>query len=99
MQAFWQPEFVRHFRSADKKFAEEPETLSSCLSKVNETTTDFLKRVPDGVPYTRRIYEMQKFLLGSLRDANLVGTYSTMWENCIYLKGYDHPETVRLANL
>lgn len=40
---------------------------------------------------------MQGYLLGALRDASFVGSYSNWHDNAVYKLGYDHPETIRLA--
>jgi RNA-dependent RNA polymerase len=44
-----------------------------------------------------KVFEMQPFLLGSLRDTSAVGQYSTMHDNAIYHLGYANPRTIRLA--
>ncbi len=99
MQVFWHPGFVANFRSADKRFADEPASLASCLHKVNESVQSFRERVPRTTPYKEQILEMQSYLLGSLKNASLVGTYNKFWEWSIFKNGYDHDETLRLAYL
>jgi RNA-dependent RNA polymerase len=44
-----------------------------------------------------KIYQVQKWLLGAVRDTTLVGKYSTFHEIATYLHGYDHPDTIRMA--
>jgi hypothetical protein len=41
--------------------------------------------------------ELQKYLLGSLRDASTVGIYSGYHDNSIVERGYANPRTVKLA--
>ncbi|KAI0706226.1 RNA dependent RNA polymerase-domain-containing protein [Cytidiella melzeri] len=97
MSAYWEPSLLEHFKCADKSFAKEPASVSEYVSKAIETAEDFRIRVPPDTSIPRQISELQSFLLAQLRDPAVVGTYSTYWENSIYVNGYDHPETVRLA--
>ena len=99
MCAFWQPEIVRDFKSACPEFADPPSNLQDYLAKTNETVNEFLARVPKEVPYHTKIAHLQSYLLGRLKDASLVGTYSGFWESSLYENGYSHLETVRLAYL
>lgn len=86
---------VTPFQNADPSFATEPADLSACFMKVNETVTEFLSRVPDdGEEWTR---EIQRYLLGSLRDPAIVGTYSSLWENAVYQYGYQSEDAKLMA--
>ncbi|KAL4244292.1 RNA-dependent RNA polymerase [Abortiporus biennis] len=99
MQAFWSPKFVAKFKSAPSSFADRPADLDKYLSKNNERAADFLQRAPqDGNP-SKFIYELQDFLLASLRNSAMVGKYSVMWEKSVYQNGYRTEETKRLAYL
>ena len=40
--------------------------------------------------------EFQSVLLSGLRDRK-IGKYSTLHDNAVFVYGYDHPETLRLA--
>lgn len=97
MEAYWDPEFVDPFKPADKHYADPPAALVDCLSKVNSISgSDFREQIAY-LPPSKRVPALQKYLLAALRDASLVGKYSTLWTNSIYLNGYHHSETVRLA--
>ncbi|KAI0344209.1 hypothetical protein BDW22DRAFT_1392606 [Trametopsis cervina] len=97
MSAYWQPELVASFNSADKMFADEPKAVSDYIVKTQESGREFLERVPPHAPLLYRITELQKYLLAPLKEGSMAGLYSTWWENSIYMNGYDHPETIRLA--
>ncbi|KAH9939845.1 RNA dependent RNA polymerase-domain-containing protein [Amylocystis lapponica] len=98
MTAFWQPEIVDNFENADPKYAVEPVEVQACLVKNTETVAQFMERVSH-VAIDDRIREVQKYMLGPLKDPSLVGRYSTWWENSTYVHGYRHPKTVFLAYL
>lgn len=95
VQVFWNPSIVRDFRSADKKYATEPESVRDTLEKVDIPVKDFLRQTKNNK--FDEIAALQSHLLGSLRNPSLVGTYSTYWENSIYTRGYFHEDTIRLA--
>lgn len=96
MTAYWQPELLKDFKPADKSFAREPKELSSCIRKAHETVETFLN---SSRPLALQISAVQTYLLGNLQNVSLVGTYSTFWEQSLYVNGYSHPETIRLAYL
>jgi RNA-dependent RNA polymerase len=98
MSVFWQPELVEHFKSADKRFAKESEEASRCITKEHESAENFLARV-SGSSYLHQISEVQTYLLAPLTNPSAVGKYSTYWENSIYMNGYQHSETIRLAQM
>ena len=97
MSAYWQPELLEGFKPADKSFATEPESLSKCIRRENESVEAFLSRTR--LQPAARISDMQTYLLGNLNNVSLVGRYSNFWENSVYVNGYAHPETIRLAYL
>ncbi|KAF9812816.1 hypothetical protein IEO21_05963 [Rhodonia placenta] len=97
MEAFWNPALVEGFRNAETKFLNEPKNVEKCLVKNTETVAQFLSRNPLSTDKDIMQPEIQKYLLGSLRDSSMVGTYSTWWENAIYRYGYQHNRTVFLA--
>lgn len=99
MSVFWQPELVQHFKSADKRFAKESEGAARCITKEHESAQSFLARVPAESSYLHQISEVQTYLLAPLSNPSIVGKYSTYWENSIYMNGYQHSETIRLAQM
>ena len=97
MSAYWQPELVNDFKSADKSFATEPDTVANCITKASMTVTKFCSQ--SSASQAEEIGRLQTHLLGNLKITALPGVYSTYWENSLYSKGYAHPETIRLAYL
>lgn len=96
MNLIWQPEIVSTFRNAPSFFATPPPDLGKSFSQNNETVAGMLERL-EGSDVHRKTYEIQKFLLGALRNTSVVGTYSTYHDNAVYKLGYAHEETIRLA--
>jgi hypothetical protein len=92
----WTPKIVEAFTNADEKYSIEPEGLDRCFSRDNEKVDAFLQRFACQPP-EEKVFAMQQFLLGSLRDTSAVGVYSIMHDNAIHSLGYSHPRTVRLA--
>ncbi|EGO05196.1 hypothetical protein SERLA73DRAFT_68825 [Serpula lacrymans var. lacrymans S7.3] len=93
--AIWQKEIVSPFKNADLKYSHPPADLPAQFSKNNVIVSDFLRCYPSSS--SSYFPELQKFLLGAIRDTSSVGKYSNFHDNAIYTKGYDHPETIRLA--
>ncbi|TCD71443.1 hypothetical protein EIP91_010149 [Steccherinum ochraceum] len=97
MFAYWTPELVQHFKEADPSLAIKPPDLDTYLVKPKETVEEFLSRAPAD-PHLY-ITELQKHLLSGLRNTEIVGRLSGMWETSMYMNGYNHPDTVQLAYL
>ena len=97
MEAFWQPTLVQKFRPADKEFADEPAELAGRLKVGTESVQEFEKRMM-GASTETRIFELQRYLLGALHNPDLVGVYSNMWEDAVFMHGYDSKEAMLLAN-
>ncbi len=94
--AIWQPEIVNAFKNADPKYADPPADLKEQFSKNNETVAEFQARL-QGSDEAVQIRERQRYLLGPLRDPSIVGQYSNMHDCAVYMKGYQHPDSIRLA--
>lgn len=100
VSVIWQPEIVAHFKNADPSFADPPADIEENFVKNTESVVEFLHRVPPSSPTSdSSIYvrELQRFLLGALRNQTVVGQYSKMHDVAVYTLGYAHPETKRLA--
>jgi len=97
VECIWQPEIVEAFCNADPKFADEPAGLMASFKRENETVAHFLKRVPEKMPQQDRMHEYQSILMAPLLNNFVVGMYSMMHDNSMYVRGYDHPDTIRLA--
>lgn len=98
VEAVWDPEITGPFRNADPKFADPPPDLMKNFKKQNETVEEFLKRTAKMSP-EQHMEALQTILLGALHDPSVVGIYSCMHDNSIYVRGYAHPETERLGNM
>lgn len=92
----WAPTLVLPFQNANEKLGSEPPGLDRGFTRDQEKGRGFLERT-GGWESSKRVQAMQVYLLGALRDASLVGKYSSMHVNAIYKYGYNHPRTVKLA--
>ncbi|KAJ6590543.1 RNA dependent RNA polymerase-domain-containing protein [Mycena vulgaris] len=92
----WDKEIVDAFVNPPEKFSIEPQGVNACFTRDDTTVAKFLadnaRKSPEG-----KAAELQKYLLGSLRDASAVGLYSSFHDNSILTKGYDNHRTVKLA--
>ncbi|KAG7449112.1 uncharacterized protein BT62DRAFT_1073637 [Guyanagaster necrorhizus] len=98
----FEPELVTHFVNPPFALSLPPYDLKEkCFGRTtNERVADFLVRVPRKTVSTiTYIHEVQEFLLRGLTDISVVGAYSNMHDVLAYTKGYDHPETLRLAHM
>ena len=94
----WQPEIVEFFRNADPSFADPPKDIQDKFVKNTETVDEFLQRVPSDSANTKaRTREIQRYTLGALKDWSIVGKYSKMHDYAVYMLGYSHEESIRLA--
>ncbi|GLB39244.1 putative RNA-dependent RNA polymerase [Lyophyllum shimeji] len=93
----WALEFVEPFKNADEKYSKEPDGLNNCFTSAgNEKVGDFLERT-SALSALDQTSEIQKYLLGALRDTSMVGKYSTMHDHAVYSLGYGNPRTIKLA--
>lgn len=92
----WQPELVEAFTNAPLHFSEPPADIKNYFARENEDVTAFQKKIAM-ISDENKIHQVQKWLLGAVRDTTVVGKYSTFHETATYLYGYDHPDTIRLA--
>ncbi|KAF8897616.1 RNA dependent RNA polymerase-domain-containing protein [Infundibulicybe gibba] len=92
----YQPELVKHFKNAPLKYSHPPANIRANFSQHTEMVSDFLERVKDMSPESRRL-ATQRYLIGSDFDASLIGQYSKFHDIATYTLGYRHPETIRLA--
>lgn len=94
--AIWQPEIVAPFKNADPNYANPPGNFKEQFSKNNETVRQLRGRLV-GCDEAKRYMELQKYLLGPLRDPSIVGRYSNMHDCATYMLGYRSAVAVRLA--
>lgn len=66
---------------------------------LKKTVDKFESEIPKDAPYEMCINHLQTYLLGTLRDASIVGRYSMFWEHSIYQNGYWDWKTLILASL
>ncbi|KAK0206463.1 RNA dependent RNA polymerase-domain-containing protein [Desarmillaria ectypa] len=98
----FQPELVIPFVNPPFALSLPPSNLEkdNFGTMTNETVAAFRVRVPrKSVSAATYIHEVQEFLLRGLTDISVVGAYSNMHDFSAYTKGYDHPETLRLAHM
>ncbi|KAH7912600.1 RNA dependent RNA polymerase-domain-containing protein [Hygrophoropsis aurantiaca] len=95
--AIWDPNIVQHFTNADLKYSTPaPDFLKDNFVKESLSAHTFWEE--NKHKHSELLLPLvQKFLLGGLRDTSLVGKYSNFHDLAIYLKGYNHSETIRLA--
>lgn len=94
--ATWARSLVEAFNNADEALSEEPAGLDLCFIRDAEKVSNFISRTRDFTSAERSL-EMQKSLLGALRDTSLVGKYSVMHDNAIYQYGYANKRTIKLS--
>jgi RNA-dependent RNA polymerase len=87
---------VDAFVNAPEKFSTEPQGINTCFTRDETTVAKFIGSYARESPEVKAA-ELQKYLLGSLRDPSAVGQYSTYHDNSIVTRGYDNPRTVKLA--
>ncbi|KAJ6499604.1 RNA dependent RNA polymerase-domain-containing protein [Mycena vitilis] len=92
----WDKAIVDPFTNASETFSDEPEGLDTCFTR-DETTVKSFNAAYAEEPQEVKAAELQKYLLGSLRDPSAVGQYSGYHDNWMVQKGYDHPQTIELA--
>lgn len=92
----WQPELLQDFVNANPSFADPPLNLDSKFEIENKGVHEFLAEV-EGCSEAIKIHEVQKYLLGTLKDFNLVGKYSNFHEISVYVNGYKSKEAKLLA--
>ncbi|KAJ6489328.1 RNA dependent RNA polymerase-domain-containing protein, partial [Mycena vitilis] len=92
----WYPELVHPFTNAPLQFSVEPPSVAECLFSESETVGQFLDRTKE-CAQQERVEGLQDYLVGSVCDDSVVGCYSNWHLNALYSRGYDDPETIRLA--
>lgn len=92
----FQPEVVEAFKESPLHYSEPPADIKSYFKRENEEVVAFLRRVAS-LDEASKIYKLQEYLLGAVRDTSVVGKYSNFHDVATYTLGYTHPETIRLA--
>lgn len=92
----WQPEVVEHFINAPLHFSIEPPEVKAAFFKQKKTVTEFLEETSTFSSEETQL-KLQQYLLGALNQPSLVGQYSNFHLTSLYVNGYRHPETIRLA--
>ena len=92
----FQPEVVKAFKEPPLHYSLAPKDIKEYFERDNEDVVTFLARLPvdDDV---KKVYELQEYLLGAVRDSSVVGKYSNFHGAATYTLGYTHRETIRLA--
>ncbi|CAK5272930.1 unnamed protein product [Mycena citricolor] len=92
----WDKSIVEPFRNAPERFSVEPRELAANFQR-NDTSVSTFNINFSGTSEAEKVFELQSYLLGSLRNPSMIGRYSTFHDSSIVLNGYDHPETIMLA--
>ncbi|KAJ7910668.1 hypothetical protein B0H13DRAFT_1615407 [Mycena leptocephala] len=92
----WDKTTAESFSNVSEKFSVEPAGLDCCFTRDETTVAKFNADYAEALPEVKAA-ELQKYLLGSLRDASTVGIYSGYHDNSIVERGYANPRMVKLA--
>ena len=92
----FQPELVEAFKESPLHYSEEPADIKKNFKRENVEVVTFLQKVAH-LDDAAKIYRLQEYLLGAVRDTSVVGKYSTFHDVATYTLGYTHHETIRLA--
>jgi hypothetical protein len=87
---------VEAFTNASLHFSEPPANIKEYFARENEEVAAFQEKIA-GMSNEHKIRRLQEWLLRAVCDTTVVGKYSTFHEIAIYLRGYDHADTIRLA--
>ncbi|THH27948.1 hypothetical protein EUX98_g6245 [Antrodiella citrinella] len=98
LSAYWAPNLVNGFVEADPALANKPPGLDTYLIKPLETVAEFQERV-SALEEGSQISQLQRYLLSSLTNPEVVGRINKFWENAVYTLSYSDPETIKLAYL
>ena len=90
----WSKALVEKFHNSPF-YPPPPNFLEKHFEQKAESIFSFGSRVAMLLP-TDLHSEFQSVLLSGLRDRR-IGVYSKLHDNAVFVYGYDHPETVRLA--
>ncbi|KAL4070840.1 RNA dependent RNA polymerase-domain-containing protein [Scleroderma citrinum] len=93
--AIWQPAIVSAFKNAPLQYSFPPKDLPDNFKKDKAHASDLLEK--HGSRPAALESRLQAFLIRGLQDQTLVGKYSNFHDIAIYILGYAHPETIRLA--
>ena len=91
----WRPEIVSAFREPDLTL-EPPGFLAENFDKQIEYVEAFAKKL-SAMEESKAEREMHNVFVESLVYEAKTGIYSNFHNVSLYEKGYNHPETVRLA--
>ncbi|KAF8342289.1 RNA dependent RNA polymerase-domain-containing protein [Cantharellus anzutake] len=96
----WQPEIVSDFENAKTCRADPPADFEKRNFETEpKKVTTFLEETDGEKHPESQARKAQKYLLSALSDPSVVGRYSIMHEKTAFRLGYDHHETVRLAQM
>ena len=95
---FWDPKIVSTFRNADERFLEPPPELEDLFTKDVTTVADLFEGIESLKPQ-HQIMEVQRYLLGALESFSMVGGISDQHSHCVYVAGYEHPDTVMTGHM
>ncbi len=85
-----------NFKNADPSFADPPGNLNSFFEVENKEVGDFLRDI-ENCTGEQKTHELQKYLLGNMENASMVGQYSNFHNYSTYVNGYADEQTKLLA--
>jgi RNA-dependent RNA polymerase len=93
----FQPEVVEAFKEASLDYLDlEKYSVDEYFKHEKDDVAGFLAQVAT-LDDAAKIYKLQEYLLGAVRDTSVVGKYSNFHGAATYILGYTHRETIRLA--
>lgn len=96
----FQPEVVEAFKKPPLHYSKTPSNsfIVKYFKRDKEDVDSFSAQVASW-DEAAKIYKLQEYLLGAVRDTSVVGKYSNFHGAATYTLGYKHPETIRLAHM
>jgi len=76
----FQPEIVEAFKASPQHYSEEPPNIKEYFKRENVEVVTFLHKVAN-LDDAAKVYNLQEYLLGPIRDSSVVGKYSIFHEN------------------
>ncbi|EJT99791.1 hypothetical protein DACRYDRAFT_100977 [Dacryopinax primogenitus] len=93
----WEPQIVEPFKTADPKFADQPENFDRFLDRDTTTVASLLQKM-HGWNASAIRSEIQKYLLCDLHSDFQMQGYSHRHDVVLYLLGASHPKAVEFAH-
>ncbi|KAF7300712.1 Dimethylaniline monooxygenase [Mycena chlorophos] len=93
----WDQSVVVPFTNASDEYSIKPPAVNKNFTQDSTTVAQFIISTDPHTSPEIKAQRLQKYLLDALRDPFAIGQYSGFHDNAVLMKGYDHPESIRLA--